>query len=427
MEKDDVINSIVIQRNGKIIAGGLSNNTMSLVRLKPDGNLDSSFNGNGMQLTHASTSFNTIRDMAIYNNRLYAVGSGLFPGDFGLALRYELDDSLLAPVVSITSPGHDTVYSAPATIKILAAASDEDGAISKVEFYNGTALIHTETEAPYGYQWKNVPVGNYTLTAKATDNSGLVTTSDAVKVSVIPNKPPTVLITDPVNNETFAGPTTIRLKASANDPEGTISKVEFYNGTTLLRTETEYPYSYTWKDVPVGKYTLTAKATNNFGLVTTSAAVKISVVPNKAPTVSITNLANYQTFTASATIPITASAKDPDGTVSKVEFYNGDTLLNMQYTSPYTHTWKDVPAGTYTITARAIDNLGLAKTSAPITIIVIGTDTPAIMECKKPILLMKKKTGMRVCMKLFKKIDLILFFMLFLEASHNYLLLIIKK
>ncbi len=378
VEKDDVINSIVIQRNGKIIAGGLSNNTISLVRFNSNGTLDSSFNGNGMQETHASTSLNAIRGMAIYTNKLYAAGYGLFPGNFGLALRYELDDTLLAPVVSITAPGKDTIYSAAATIKIKANASDEDGIVSKVEFYNDTTLLHTDTVAPYSFTWNNVPVGKYTITAKATDNSGLVTASAAVKVSVVPNKPPTVIITNPVNNQTFAGPTTIHLTAIAKDPEGTISKVEFYNGDSLLRTEYYYPYTYTWKDVPAGKYKLTAKATNNFGLITTTSMTRISVVPNKAPTVSITNLANNQTFTAPATIPLIASAKDPDGTISKVEFYRGTALLHTEYISPYTHTMKDLPAGTYTITAKAIDNLGLSKTSAPVTIVVTAADTPVV-------------------------------------------------
>lgn len=383
VEKDDVINSIVIQRNGKIIAGGLSNNTISLVRFNPNGTLDSSFNGSGIQLTHASTSLNAIRGMAIFTDKLYAAGYGLFPGNFGLALRYEVDDTLLTPVVSITAPGKDTIYSGSARIKLKAAATDEDGYITKVQFYNGTTKLHTETVFPYGFLWIDVPVGNYTITAKATDNNGLVATSAAVKVSVVANKPPTVVIANPVNNETFVGPTTIHLIAAANDPEGTISKVEFYNGNVLLRTEKHYPYTYTWKDVPVGNYKITAKAINNFGLITTSSVTNISVVPNRAPTVSITNLANNQRFTAPATIPLVASAKDPDGTISKVEFYNGDSLLTTEKHDPYTYTWQDVPAGTYTITAKAIDNLGLSKTSAPIKIIVAATDTP-IVSGRKP-------------------------------------------
>lgn len=379
-DKDAVINSLVIQRNGKIIGGGVTNHSISLVRLlNTNGTLDSSFNGTGiktLELGVASTA--GIRGMAISNNKLFVAGSGQFPGTLGVAARFLLDDTLLAPIVSITTPVNDTVYAAPARIKIKAAAFDTDGTISKVEFYNDSTLLHTEYVFPYGFTWKNVPAGNYTFTVKATDNSGLVTTSAGVKVAVVPHKAPTVSITIPANHQTFAGPTTIHMGAAANDPEGTIAKVEFYNGDTLLTTERVYPYGYNWKNVPVGKYKITARATNNFGLTTVSSVVHISVLPNHAPSVSITNLANYQRFTAPGTILLVAAAIDPDGTISKLEFYSDTVLINTQYKSPYTYTWKDVPAGVYTITAKATDNLGLTKTSAPVKIIVTASDTPMV-------------------------------------------------
>ncbi|WP_018616910.1 Ig-like domain-containing protein [Segetibacter koreensis] len=71
-------------------------------------------------------------------------------------------------------------YSAPARIKLNATATDEAGRITKVRFYNGTTLLHTETVSPYGFLWDNVPLGNYTLTAKAYDNSGNVATSNTI-------------------------------------------------------------------------------------------------------------------------------------------------------------------------------------------------------------------------------------------------------
>ncbi|MFL6052442.1 MAG: Ig-like domain-containing protein [Actinoallomurus sp.] len=39
--------------------------------------------------------------------------------------------------------------------------------------------------------------------------------------------------------------------AGANDG-ATISKVEFYDDTTLLGTDTSSPYSFTWTNVPAG-------------------------------------------------------------------------------------------------------------------------------------------------------------------------------
>jgi hypothetical protein len=153
-----------------------------------------------------------------------------------------------------------------------------------VEFFNGTTLLHTEYVSPYGFLWTGVPQGDYTLTAKAFDNSGNVTTSSDIHVSVTDeNVPPVVSIVSPANNTTYTGPATIRLIANAKDPNGKISKVEFYifnNATrsnTLLRTEYYYPYTYTWTNVQPGTYTITAKAYDSKGLSTTSAPLMVTV------------------------------------------------------------------------------------------------------------------------------------------------------
>ena len=83
----------------------------------------------------------------------------------------------MLPTVSITSPANNAVFTAPASITIDATASDSDGTISKVEFFQGTTLLNTDTVAPFSFNWTNVAAGTYSLTAKATDNLNAVTTS----------------------------------------------------------------------------------------------------------------------------------------------------------------------------------------------------------------------------------------------------------
>src|SRR5207237_883036 len=51
---------------------------------------------------------------------------------------------------------------------------------------NGNTLLFTEKYAPYSKTWVNVPEGNYSITAVATDNSGKTTTSAPVAISVGP-------------------------------------------------------------------------------------------------------------------------------------------------------------------------------------------------------------------------------------------------
>ena len=73
---------------------------------------------------------------------------------------------------------------APASLTLSASASDSDGTIAKVEFYQGTTLIGTATSAPYAVNWPNVAAGTYEVTARATDNLGGVTISAPVSVTV---------------------------------------------------------------------------------------------------------------------------------------------------------------------------------------------------------------------------------------------------
>lgn len=77
----------------------------------------------------------------------------------------------IAPVVTITRPTEADITPA-GDIVILADASDEDGQVAAVEFYNGTTYLGEDTQAPYGFVWSAVPDGCYALTARAVDNEG---------------------------------------------------------------------------------------------------------------------------------------------------------------------------------------------------------------------------------------------------------------
>lgn len=86
----------------------------------------------------------------------------------------------------ITVPLNGASFAAPANITINATASEAGAGIAKVEFYQGSMLLGTSTTSPYSYVWSDVPIGNYKLTTKATDEFGGTAISDTVNVSVIP-------------------------------------------------------------------------------------------------------------------------------------------------------------------------------------------------------------------------------------------------
>lgn len=91
---------------------------------------------------------------------------------------------------------------------------------------------------------------------------------------------------------------------------------------------------------------------------------------NVLPIVSLTNPIGGVTINSGSSITISASASDSDGTISKVQFYNGLTLLSESTSSPYTFTWLNAPNGSYSLTAKAIDNAGGTFTSSPVSITV---------------------------------------------------------
>lgn len=95
--------------------------------------------------------------------------------------------------------------------------------------------------------------------------------------------PPTVSITSPVNNSTYTTIQTVNLGANAADTDGSITKVEFYDGTTLLGSDMNAPYTFAWSGMSAGTHSLTAKATDNAGLLSTSIPVSVTIQAVQAP------------------------------------------------------------------------------------------------------------------------------------------------
>ena len=185
------------------------------------------------------------------------------------------------------------------------------------------------------------------------------------------NSLPTAIITSPSTNSSFSASANITLTASALDTDGSVILVEFYNGTTKLGSKSSAPYTFTWNNVTAGNYSLTVTATDNLNAKSISSSISISVAnalrdPNKHPIVKILNPRKGIKLEKLSPVTIDAIASDPDGTVSKVEFYNGSVKLVELTSAPYTFTWKDVLAGNYSIIAIATDNLNDTTVSSPV-------------------------------------------------------------
>jgi hypothetical protein len=93
------------------------------------------------------------------------------------------------------------------------------------------------------------------------------------------NQPPACAIVAPSKNAVFTVPVDITISVSANDPDGSLARVEFYNGDALLGFATSAPFHFVWSNAPVCSHTLIAKARDNGLAVSPSAPVSITVNP----------------------------------------------------------------------------------------------------------------------------------------------------
>ena len=269
------------------------------------------------------------------------------------------------PSVSITNPPNNTIFAAPANVTIQATASD-DGTVTNVQFLVGTAVVGNDTTAPYAATTNGLPVGNFTLFAIASDNSGLRATNSINIVVSAPNAPPSVSITNPPNNTLFAAPANVIIQATASD-DGSVTNVQFLVGTAVVGNDTTAPYAATTNGLPAGSFTLFAIASDNTG---TRATNSVNILVSAPPLVSLTNPPNDAKLIAPANIQLQASASD-EGSVTNVQFFSGGALLGSDTAAPYSFTLNNAVAGNYSFTARAQDNTGLASTSAVVNVSVL--------------------------------------------------------
>jgi bacillolysin len=175
---------------------------------------------------------------------------------------------------------------AQGSVTLSVTASDEDGAISRVEFYEGSTKLAQVNAAPYVFTWKNVPAGNHLLIARAVDNLGGSKDSAPRFVTVSSgggtgNKPPTVSLKLSSDNITL--PASVTLTAMASDPDGNIARVLFYDGSTKLGEATAPPFTFVWENASPGNHLLTAHAIDNLGAETKSSPKLLTVSGTGTP------------------------------------------------------------------------------------------------------------------------------------------------
>jgi hypothetical protein len=140
-----------------------------------------------------------------------------------------LDGTAGAPTIVLLQPANNALFIVPTNIQFSASVFDPANCISNMAFYaNGVRVGEAATPPPYSLTWSNPPAGLYSLTARASCNSGWVTTSAAVSVRVIGPSPN--LAISPLSNGTYA--------ISGASIPGRPNRVEFLQGLGITNWQT---------------------------------------------------------------------------------------------------------------------------------------------------------------------------------------------
>ncbi|HPT46064.1 MAG TPA: Ig-like domain-containing protein [Candidatus Rifleibacterium sp.] len=207
-------------------------------------------------------------------------------------------------------------------------------------------------------------------------DSGQATANFTTEIAL--NQPPTVALLAPTEGTSSADNQSLDISAAPEDSDGSIKEVEFLANGEVIGKAVAEPWIFSWSGMNAGSYKLVARAWDNLGFAGLSSPVNVTITEsgfgNQAPTVSLTAPAANATFSSASSVSIEATATDVDGSISKVEFYRGSSLIGSDDSAPYTMTWVQPAAGNYVLTARAYDDKNAKTDSSAVSITVTTTN-----------------------------------------------------
>jgi hypothetical protein len=204
----------------------------------------------------------------------------------------------------------------------------------------------------------------YSSALTATEIEALAAPSNSGSIS---NQSPSVSLSSPASGAVFTIPASISLSATASDSDGTISRVDFYAGSTLIGTDTSSPYGLTWSTAAAGSYALTAVARDSGGATTVSSTrditVKLATVPTRLYFTPSSNDATavdryvFEVFPAGADTKVSNPVATQD--VGKPPITNGQCTADVSST-----VLALTPGTAYVVTVAAVGSGGRTQ-SAP--------------------------------------------------------------
>jgi endoglucanase Acf2 len=202
-------------------------------------------------------------------------------GEFNLGKMTFTYKEALSYVPPIADAGDNVSIISPTTTAVLdgSVSNDPEGeslTYSWEQVY-GPSIINFNNKTIASPGISNLENGVYK--AKLTVSDGTYSASDEVLIIVSDsgNLSPTVGITSPNDGAAFREGDEIMISTIANDLDGTVSLVEFYDGVTKIGEQSSAPFNFNWSDASAGNHEITAVATDNNDAKTTSKVVTVSV------------------------------------------------------------------------------------------------------------------------------------------------------
>jgi len=181
--------------------------------------------------------------------------------------------------IIITSPTNGQTFPLTGDIPVTTTTG---GSVSNVAFFVDGTFVSTDNLTPFAGTIPTalLPLGGHTITVFATNTVGVMEASASVSIDVVPNQPPTIVITNTtsgaVSGTLFLVGSAIAVQATLTD-DVAVTNVDWYVDGALYVTRSVAPLTFTYNDSLAGAHTIFGIATDRGGLQTTSAIWNINV------------------------------------------------------------------------------------------------------------------------------------------------------
>ena len=229
----------------------------------------------------------------------------------------------MPPLASITEPQDGLTFLSPTSVNIEAVATDPDGTVTMVEFFQDNVKLGEDWTVPYSLVWSNVLAGRYTLTVTATDNQDATGHSSPVTFSAVAptNRPPVV---DPIALHRINEGQLFFYGIQATDPDLPAQSLAYsldlvplvdvrLNSVTGLLSWTPTEAQGPSTNV------LTVRVTDN-GTPPMTAAATFTVIVDEVNLPPVLAPIADRTVSSGETVTIQASATDPDIPSNKLAY-----------------------------------------------------------------------------------------------------------